>query len=98
MAKELTDSQGRRRSVTVAFRVSPEEADLIDRLVDASGMTKQDYITGCLEEHAVVVVPSTRMQRGMSRQMDYAYRELRRMHSASELPPELITLLERLTN
>lgn len=98
MGRELTDDKGRRRSVTAAFRVSPEEADLIDRLVDASGMTKQDYITSCLEEHTVVVVPSTRMQRGMARQMDYAYRELRRMRSASEMTPELVTLLERLTS
>ena len=97
MSKPNTDNQGRKRSVTVAFRVSPEEADLLDRLVDASGMSKQDYLTACIQNDALEIIPSTRTQRGMARQMDYAYRELRRMRSASEMTPELVTLLERLT-
>ena len=38
------DSTGRWRKRIVAFRVSDEEAELINRLVDISGLTKQDYI------------------------------------------------------
>ena len=96
MSEVLKDKHNRRRSVTVAFRVSPEEAELINRLVEASGLTKQDYVTSCLEEHTVSLIPSTRMQRGMMRQMDAVYRELRRIKEASEMSPELAILVERL--
>ena len=41
MSEVNLDQHGRRRSVTVAFRVSPEEAQLIDAQVAMSGMTKQ---------------------------------------------------------
>ena len=38
------DHQGRWRHKTVAFRVSQEESEQIDRMVRLSGLTKQDYI------------------------------------------------------
>ncbi|WP_418245114.1 hypothetical protein [Ellagibacter isourolithinifaciens] len=38
MSAKNTDRQGRLRSKTVAFRMSPEEADLLQRMADASGM------------------------------------------------------------
>ena len=43
MDKNL-DYKGRWRNKTVAFRVSEEEAKLIDTQVALSGLTKQDYI------------------------------------------------------
>ena len=43
MEKAL-DRQGRWRSKTVAFRVSPEENNQIEIKVRLSGLTKQDYI------------------------------------------------------
>lgn len=36
------DHQGRWRHKTVAFRVSQEESEQIDRMVRLSGLTKQD--------------------------------------------------------
>ena len=55
MSNKNLDDAGRWRSKTVAFRVSPEEADLIDAQVAMSGLTKQDYITACLLEESVAV-------------------------------------------
>ena len=43
MEKSL-DYKGRWRNHTVAFRVSDEEAKLLNDLVALSGLTKQDYI------------------------------------------------------
>ena len=97
MSERNTDRHGRARNRVVAFRVSDAEADALDVRVAASGMSKQDYLTACIQNDALEIIPSTRTQRGMARQMDYAYRELRRMRSASEMTPELVTLLERLT-
>lgn len=90
------DKHGRWRNVTVAFRVSPEEARLIDTQVALSGLTKQDYITSRLLEREVKVIPSSRVQRALREQMGAVYLELRRIRDDSELSPELesvITLL-----
>ena len=43
MEKKL-DHNGRWRNRIVAFRVSDEEAKLLNDLVALSGLTKQDYI------------------------------------------------------
>jgi integrase len=90
------DRSGRRRSVHVTFRMSPEEASELDAFVDASGLTKQDYITARLLERDVRVVPSSRLRQGLSRQMDAVYRELRRIANAGQASPELVEVTELL--
>lgn len=96
MSKKNLDRHGRRRSVTVAFRVSPEEAALLDTLVSLSGLTKQDYITARLLERDVVVKPNSRFQKAMRRSMGEALYELRRINDASDMPPELSEVLKAL--
>ena len=55
MSLKSLDAHGRWRSVTVAFRVSPEEDQQLERLVQLTGLTKQDYIISRLFERDVVV-------------------------------------------
>ena len=98
MSEVNLDQHGRRRSVTVAFRVSPEEAQLIDAQVAMSGMTKQDYITARLLDRKVTVVPSSRLQKALRERMDAAYRELRRIRDGTGVSPELEATLEILAN
>lgn len=45
MSLKNRDGHNRWRNKTVAFRVSPEEWEQIERYVQLSGLTKQDYIT-----------------------------------------------------
>ena len=45
MSLKNRDEYNRWRNKTVAFRVSPEEWEQIERYVQLSGLTKQDYIT-----------------------------------------------------
>lgn len=94
MSEVNLDQHGRRRSVTVAFRVSPEEAQLIDVQVAMSGLTKQDYITSRLLNREVKVVPSSRLQKALREHMDAAYRELRRIRDGTGVNPELEATLE----
>lgn len=98
MSEVNLDQHGRRRSVTVAFRVSPEEAQLIDAQVAMSGMTKQDYITARLLDRKVTVVPSSRLQKALREHMDAAYRELLRIRDGTGVSPELEATLEILAN
>lgn len=94
MSEMNLDQHGRRRNVTIAFRVSPEEAKLIDAQVAMSGMTKHDYITARLLNRKVTVVPSSRLQKALREHIDAAYRELRRIRDGTGVSPELEATLE----
>ena len=58
MSAKSLDREQRFRSRTVAFRVSPEEWDLIERKVALSGMKKQDYIINTLLDKTITAVPT----------------------------------------
>ncbi len=93
MTAPSRDQMGRRRSVTVGFRVSPEEAREIDALVALSGLTKQDYILRRLANREVTVYPSVRVQRAVQDQAMLCYEELRRIERAGGVTPELAHVL-----
>lgn len=69
MSAKNLDRQGRWRSVTVAFRVSPEEDALIEAAVRISGCTKQDYIIKKLTDQSVVVQGNPKVYRGLKLEM-----------------------------
>ena len=89
MSGKLLDAQGRHRKTTVSFRVSPEEAEVLDRMVAASGLTKQEYITSCLLNHEITVIPNSRTYKGFYDEMWQVYRELRRIRKAGGLSQDL---------
>ena len=55
MSAKCLDQQGRWRNKVVAFRMSPEEDELLETAVRLSGLTKQEYIIRRLQEKEVVV-------------------------------------------
>ena len=63
--------------MTIAFRVSPEENENINRRVKLSGLTKQDYILRSLEEQDIVVVGNPRVYKALKGQMELILTELR---------------------
>ena len=93
MSEKLLDTQGRHRKTTVSFRVSPEEAEVLDRMVAASGLTKQEYITSCLLKHEITVIPNSRTYKGLHDEMWRVYRELRRIRKAGDLSQDLEDVL-----
>ena len=92
MSAKNTDRQGRLRSKTIAFRMSPEEAELLQRMADASGMTKQGYLIERALCREVTVIPNKRMQRYMEEGMLFVYKELRRLEGGGVIPEELAEL------
>ena len=56
MSAKNLDSKQRWRSVSVGFRVSPQEAYHIDMLVKTSGLTKQEYIIKRLMCEEIIIV------------------------------------------
>ena len=63
------DYKGRWRNHTVAFRVSDEEAKLLNDLVALSGLTKQEYIIKRLMCRDVVVQGNPRVYKALKHQM-----------------------------
>ena len=61
MSAKNLDNCNRWRNKTVAFRVSREESERIDKAVRLSGLTKQDYITRRLLCQDVVVQGNPRV-------------------------------------
>lgn len=92
MSAKNTDKQGRFRSKTIAFRLSPEEADLLQRMADVSGMTKQGYLIERALCREVTVNPNKRMQRYMEEGMLFVYKELRRLENGGDISEELVDL------
>ena len=93
MDKNL-DCKGRWRNKTVAFRVSEEEAKLIDKCVALSGLTKQDYIIRRLQCRDVVVQGNPRVYKALRNQMADIYEELKRLESCSEANDELLYTIQ----
>ena len=93
MDKNL-DYKGRWRNKTVAFRVSEEEAKLIDDLVALSGLTKQDYIIRRLQCRDVVVQGNPRVYKALRNQMADTYDELKRLERCSEANDELLYTIQ----
>lgn len=78
-------NSARERSVTIGFRVTPEQARRIDLMARTSGMTKQDYLYKRALEEEVVVRPDARVYKMLRDEMARVYRELRRIRSAGEV-------------
>ena len=93
MEKNL-DAKGRRRNRNVGFRVSEEEAKLLDNLVELSGLAKQDYILRRLLNREVVVQGNPKVFKALKNQMTQIYEELKRLESVSDDNEELLIVVE----
>ena len=98
MSAKNMDKQGRWRSVTVAFRVSPEEDMLIDSAVRVSGLTKQDYIIRKLTDREVVVQGNPKVYRGLLLEMRAIVDELRRIVEGQTVNEDLLTRIDLITS
>lgn len=93
MEKNL-DTKGRWRNRNVGFRVSEEEAKLLDDLVELSGLAKQDYILRRLLNREVVVQGNPKVFKALKHQMAQIYEELKRLESVSDDNEELLIAVE----
>ena len=93
MEKKL-DHNGRWRNRIVAFRVSDEEAKLLNDLVALSGLTKQDYIMRRLLCRDVVVQGNPRVYKALKNQMAAIYEELKRLEGIDSDNDELLYTLQ----
>jgi len=88
-AKNL-DKHNRFRSITVGFRVSPEEQEEINRAVSLSGLTKQEYCYQKCMNRDIVVQPNPRIYKALKVQMENLTNELKRFEHGNDISPELL--------
>lgn len=98
MSSKNRDEHNRWRSKTVAFRVSPEEDDQIERYVQLSGLTKQDYITRRLTHKDVVVQGNPRVFKALRNQLAEVFAELQRIETGGAVNDELLDLIEMIAD
>ena len=94
MSTKNLDNHNRWRSKTVAFRVSPEENEQLDRFVSLSGLTKQDYITRRLLCKDVVVQGNPRVFKALRNQFAAVLEQLQRIEAGAGVDDELMDIIE----
>jgi hypothetical protein len=86
----LRDRHNRVRNITVGFRVSPEENEMINAAVAISGLPKQEYCyRRCLCQD-VVVQGNPRVYKGLKDSLEAVLVQLKRLTSIDEVSPELL--------
>ena len=98
MSLKNKDEHNRWRNKTVAFRVSPEEWEQIERYVQLSGLTKQDYITRRLTNKEVVVQGNPRVYKALRNNLADVLTELQRIENGGEVNDELLDLIEMIAD
>ena len=98
MSLKNRDEHNRWRYKTVAFRVSPEEDAQIERYVQLSGLTKQDYIIRRLTHKDVVVQGNPRVFKALRNQLAEVFLELQRIESGNAVNDELLDLIEMIAD
>ena len=90
----LRDNRNRVRSITVGFRVSPEQNEKINRAAAISGLPKQEYCyQRCLCQD-VIVYGNPRVYIALKEQMQDILIQLKRIVSVDEVTPELLESID----
>ena len=94
MSAKNVDRHNRFRSITVGFRVSPEEQEELNRAVALSGLPKQEYCYRKCMGREVVVQPNPRVYKALKNQMAAIHEELKRLETVSPDNDELLYTLQ----
>ena len=93
MSEKKQDNKNRWRNKTVAFRMSPEEAQQLDTMVRLSGLQKQEYLICRALEQPIVVNGNPRVFKALRNQFEAVLAELRRLEKVDNQQDELLSLL-----
>ena len=93
MSAKNMDKHNRWRNISVSFRVSPEEDQLIETAVKLSGLTKQDYIIQRVLNRDVVVQGNPRVYKALRNQLAAVLSELRRIQAGGTVDDELLDII-----
>lgn len=94
MSAKNVDKYNRFRSITVGFRVSPEEFDELNRAVALSGLPKQEYCYRKCMNRDIVVQGNPRVYKQLKINLEMVLSELKRIESGAEINAELLETIQ----
>ncbi len=98
MSLKNRDEHNRWRNITVGFRVSPEENELINKAVALSGLPKQEYCYRRCLNRDVVVQGNPRVFKALRNQLADVLAELQRIEAGSKVDDELLDVIEMIAD
>lgn len=78
----------------VNFRVTPKEAEELDKYVALSGLLKQEYLVSKVLNREVVVKGNPRVFKALKKTMVEILNELKRINKSSEIDKEFLELIK----
>lgn len=98
MSLKNRDEHNRWRNITVGFRVSPEENELINKAVALSGLPKQEYCYRRCLNRDVVVQGNPRVFKALRNQLVDVLAELQRIEAGGGVNDELLDVIEMIAD
>ncbi|MGN0569965.1 MAG: plasmid mobilization protein [Candidatus Fimenecus sp.] len=98
MSLKNRDEHNRWRNITVGFRVSPEENELLNKAVALSGLPKQEYCYRKCMNRDVIVQGNPRVFKALRNQLAAVLQELQRIEAGGEVNDELLDLIEMIAD
>lgn len=97
MSARNVDKHNRFRSVTVGFRVSPEEHEHINVAVALSGLSKQEYCYRRCLGREIVVHGNPKVYKALKDQLAAVLEELKRIEAGSKIDEDLLEDINLIT-
>ena len=94
MSLKNRDEHNRWRNITVGFRVSPEENELLNRAVALSGLPKQEYCYRRCMNRDVIVQGNPRVYKALKNELAEVLAELQRIEAGGGVNDELLDVIE----
>ena len=96
MSAKVKDDHNRWRNKTVAFRMSPEEAEKLDRFVRISGLKKQEYLIKRALQEEIVVSGSVRTYKMLRNELREVIKELKRIETGQSVDDDLLDVIRQI--
>ncbi len=96
MSAKNLDKHNRFRSVTVGFRVSPEEHETLNRIVALSGLTKQEYCYRKCTDRKIVVEGNPRVYKALKMELAAVLDELKRIENGGNVSDDLLEIIAKI--
>ena len=94
MSAKNLDRHNRFRSITVGFRVSPEENEQINKVVAISGLSKQEYCyRRCMQQDIIVNSGNPRVFKALRNNLTEVLDELKNKKEVTDEMLEIIKLI-----
>ena len=96
MSARNLDKHNRFRSITVGFRVSPEESVTLNKIVDLSGLSKQEYCYRKCMNREIVVQGNPRVYKALYMELKNVLAELQRIEAGERIEHDLLEVIDQI--